>query len=111
MYLSIKLYFKSSKRNSSVDEEIYLNNQSILIDQNLDKPKELKETAKCSSFYESLLNSKFFRVIDQKRVILKKFVDGKLQPIILGAILINTLSMAIEHHEQVNDYNKNINSY
>ena len=39
--------------------------------------------------------------MSRKRVILKKFVDGKLQPIILGAILINTLSMAIEHHEQV----------
>ena len=80
-----------------------MNNQSILIDQNLDKPKELKETPKCSSCYETLLNSKFFRVISRKRVILKKFVDGKLQPIILGAILINTLSMAIEHHEQVNN--------
>ncbi len=98
-HISKEIFFK--ERNSSVDKDIYLNNQSILIGQNLDKPKELKETANCSSFYESLLNSKFFRVIDQKRVILKEFVDGKLQPIILGAILINTLSMAIEHHEQV----------
>ena len=80
-----------------------MNNQSILIDQNLVKSKELIETPKNSSFYESLLNSKFFKLINMERVILKKFVDGKLQPIILGAILINTLSMAIEHHEQVNN--------
>ena len=78
-----------------------MNNQSILIDQNLDKPKVLKETPKCSSCYKYLLNSKFFKMISRKRIILKEFVDDKLQPVILGAILINTLSMAIEHHEQV----------
>ena len=32
----------------------------------------------------------------------KKFINEKLQIVILGGILINTLSMAIEHHDQVN---------
>ena len=40
--------------------------------------------------------------LNQSRKFLKKFINEKLQIVILGGILINTLSMALEHHDQVN---------
>jgi len=51
---------------------------------------------------KSQKNGQFIESTENKRIVLKKFVDGKLQPVILVCILINTLSMAIEHHDQVN---------
>ena len=56
----------------------------------------------CFCCYDKLASSRFFKVMGQKRESLKKLVDGKLQRAILCAILINTLSMGIEHHDQVN---------
>jgi len=92
--------FITSKQNENLNPDICKSTN-----------EEENKSSSCSSCCKSLSSSKFFKMISRKRVILKKFVDGKFQPVILGAILINTLSMAIEHHEQVNDYNKNINSY
>ena len=59
---------------------------------------------KCACFccYDSLVSSPFIRMMNKKRDSLRKLVDGKLQRAILCAILINTLSMGIEHHDQVN---------
>jgi hypothetical protein len=54
-----------------------------------------------SNCINNLTKNQFFKTLIKKRIILKKFVDGKFQPIILGCILINTLSMAIEHHDEV----------
>ncbi len=55
----------------------------------------------CFCCYDSLVSSRFIKMLNQKRDSLKKLVDGKLQRAILCAILINTLSMGIEHHDQV----------
>lgn len=82
--------FIASKQNENLNPDICSSKNR----------KDIK-SLKCPSCCESLLNSKCFKMISRKRVILTKFVDGKFQSVILGAILINTLSMAIEHHEQV----------
>jgi hypothetical protein len=71
----------------------------IVIDQ---KPDYI---LKCFCFccYEYLASSYFYLFLKEKRIQLKKLVDKELQRAILCAILINTLSMGIEHHDQVNN--------
>jgi hypothetical protein len=72
-----------------------------LLGQPLIEKKTRNYSNQISNCINNLTRNQFLKTIIKKRIILKKFVDGKFQPIILGCILINTLSMAIEHHDEV----------
>lgn len=58
----------------------------------------------CFCCAKKLSDSRVCRVLHVARIYLQKFVDGQFfQRTILFAILINTLSMGIEHHQQVHN--------
>lgn len=91
-----------NRHNLNVPSEIMSQNHSRIIVET--KPDYC---LKCFCFccYDQLTGSRIFKYINEKRDKLKILVDGKLQRAILCAILINTLSMGIEHHDQVSSYN------
>ena len=70
------------------------------------------ETIRHSHYFNecSLKSSRFIKVLNQKRKALRRFVDGKFQWIIICAILVNTFSMSIEHHNQVNKRQDKLNN-
>ena len=108
-----------SSLNSSCCMSIHINHKSferlneessfIKMNKNCEKIKNKARDNYCFKMvcfccYSSLKSSRFFKAIDQKRNALKRFVDGKFKLAIICAILINTLSMSIEHHNQVNKF-------
>ena len=98
----------NSKRFINLRNHLVANeaNSLIRIDKQKTRKKKPKDSycMKCFCFccYDSLISSQFYKALTKKRNTLKRFVDGKFNWAIIGAILINTLSMGIEHHNQVN---------
>ena len=86
-----------NRNNLNAPSEVTLANSRLIMESKPDY------CIKCFCFccYDSLSDSKIFKVFKEKREKLKILVDGKLQRTILCAILVNTLSMGIEHHDQV----------
>jgi hypothetical protein len=63
--------------------------------------KDITRKYTCCCFFTFERTPRLCVLVERVRTALRSFVDGKLfQRAILCAILINTLSMGIEHHEQ-----------
>lgn len=93
----LQLFEEETSLNTELNRS-FQKSKRIVIDQ---KPDYI---LKCFCFccYEYLASSYLYVFLKEKRIRLKKLVDQELQRAILCAILINTLSMGIEHHDQVN---------
>jgi len=92
--------FQLFEEVTSVNTELNRNLSPKLVTTTGQKPDYI---LKCIFFccYQSLATSFVYKFFKEKRIRLKKLVDQELQRAILCAILINTLSMGIEHHDQV----------
>lgn len=94
-YINLFIIYYKKKKNTAVKNTSNKNNSLTNNSNSNENETCITKTA------ISKEQSNLFKTISKSRTILKKSIDGKLQPIILGCILLNTLSMAIEHHDQV----------
>jgi hypothetical protein len=100
VFSSLNMDRYSNLQNHSCEN---LNEMKSFINKKKEKRSSQISCLKCFCYccFDSLRSSRIFKMLNKKRNSLERFVDGKFNWAIICAILINTISMGIEHHNQV----------